>query len=145
MSITPAQCRAARGLLAWSQDELAERSKVSKRTIWRFEVGEVRPLERTLRDLAQALEAGGIVFLPEKEGAHTATVALSRGVSDPALRGAASSEQGAAGSKPVKTSAMDEDADELMAYFWSRPEQWAVLSAAGEQVLSTSKLPRARR
>jgi transcriptional regulator with XRE-family HTH domain len=138
MSITPAQCRAARGLLAWSQDELAERSKVSKRTIWRFEVGDVRPLERTLRDLVQALEAGGIMFLPEKEGIHSATVALSWGASDPALRGEASSKQGFAGGKPVKSSPLDEDSEELMAHFWSRPEQWAALSVAGKQVLTTA-------
>jgi len=138
MSITPAQCRAARGLLAWSQDELAEHSKVSKRTIWRFEVGDVRPHERTLRDVIEAFEAGGIVFLPEKEGIHSATVALAWGVADPALRGDAPSKKGAAGGKPVQSSALHEDADELSAYFWSRPEQWAGLSATGKHVLATA-------
>src|SRR5262249_20452941 len=76
--------------------KMQERSKVTKRTIWRFEVGDVRPHERTLRDVIEAFEADGIVFIPEKEGIHSATVAFFWGVADPALRGDASSKKDAA-------------------------------------------------
>lgn len=65
MPILPAQCRAARGLLGWSQDELtvAVGSSVSKRTIVRFERGETNPHPRTLEAIRFALEAAGIDFL----------------------------------------------------------------------------------
>jgi hypothetical protein len=65
MTVSPAQCRAARALLRWSQDELHQRSKVAQRTIADFERAARRPFERTLNDLQEALEAGGVVFLPE--------------------------------------------------------------------------------
>ena len=39
---TPEQCRAARGLLGWSQSQLADRANVSRTTIANFEAG--RPL-----------------------------------------------------------------------------------------------------
>lgn len=37
--VTPEQCRAARGLLGWSQSTLAERANVSKSTVAKFEAG----------------------------------------------------------------------------------------------------------
>ena len=40
MPLTPAQCRAARALLDWTQDELAERAEVSRGTIRGFESGQ---------------------------------------------------------------------------------------------------------
>jgi transcriptional regulator with XRE-family HTH domain len=58
--MTPAQCRAARALIAWSQDELASAAKVEKATIAIFELGERAPDARTLDDLRAALEAGGV-------------------------------------------------------------------------------------
>lgn len=67
MTISPAQCRAARALLRWSQDELHQRSKVAQRTIADFERAARTPFERTLNDLQEAMEAGGIVFLPEND------------------------------------------------------------------------------
>lgn len=65
MVISPEQCRAARALLGWSQDELTASSGVSKKTIADFERGERMPYERTLRDLRAALESAGVVFIPE--------------------------------------------------------------------------------
>jgi transcriptional regulator with XRE-family HTH domain len=62
--MSPAQCRAARGLLNWSQSDLGERSGVSQRAIADFERGATtRPFERTLIALDAAFEAAGIEFI----------------------------------------------------------------------------------
>jgi predicted transcriptional regulator len=60
--INEKQCRSARAWLGLSQDELAELSKVSSRTIAHFEAGNRVPHDRTLRDLQRALEEMGIEF-----------------------------------------------------------------------------------
>ena len=39
MSLSPAQCRAARALLNWTQEDLVRNSKVTKKTIADFERG----------------------------------------------------------------------------------------------------------
>lgn len=63
--MTPAQCRAARGLLNLSQVDLVERSGVSLRTIADFERGATtRPYGRTLTALVTTLEAAGVEFIP---------------------------------------------------------------------------------
>jgi ribosome-binding protein aMBF1 (putative translation factor) len=62
MELTAAQCRAARGLIGWSQQQLATASKVAKPTIANFEVGKSTPYERTAKDLVAALEAAGVEF-----------------------------------------------------------------------------------
>lgn len=62
MSFTPAQCRAARALLDWSQGELADASGVATKTIADFERGQRTPYDRTLADIQKALEAAGIEF-----------------------------------------------------------------------------------
>ena len=62
--ITPAQLRAARALLDWSQDRLALASGMPKRSIVRFESGETMPRVRTIRALKVALEEAGIEFMP---------------------------------------------------------------------------------
>jgi transcriptional regulator with XRE-family HTH domain len=67
MSISPELCRAARGLAGWSQQELATRAQVSRKTIVDFESGQVTPQPRTLRDIVAALEAAGVEFLPVEE------------------------------------------------------------------------------
>jgi transcriptional regulator with XRE-family HTH domain len=59
------QLRAARAMLGWSQEKLAEQSGVSVPTIKRLEPGD-EPLAttvETLRKLQMALEAEGIEFL----------------------------------------------------------------------------------
>lgn len=62
--ISPDQCRAARGLLGWSQDDLAKQSGVTKKSIADYERGATtKPQPRTLRDLRSALEAAGIEFI----------------------------------------------------------------------------------
>lgn len=63
--ITPEQSRAARGLLDWSRDQLAEAAGIPKRTIMRFEGREVEPRGSTLAGLRAAFEAAGVLFVSE--------------------------------------------------------------------------------
>lgn len=60
--IAPAQLRAARAWLGWSQDELAIKSGVSKHSIARYERGRSVAYDNTLARLRGALEAAGIHF-----------------------------------------------------------------------------------
>ena len=60
--ISAAQLRAARGLLGWSQGDLAEAAKVGRATITDFEAGKREPYARTLDDLRAALEWAGVEF-----------------------------------------------------------------------------------
>jgi transcriptional regulator with XRE-family HTH domain len=62
MLLTPAQCRAARALLGWSQDQLAAKAAVAKATIANFELGKRAAYDRTLKDLRVALEQAGVEF-----------------------------------------------------------------------------------
>jgi len=62
MLFLPAQCRAARALLNWSQAELSEKASVSKQTLVDFERGARQPYPRTLADIRSALEAAGVEF-----------------------------------------------------------------------------------
>jgi transcriptional regulator with XRE-family HTH domain len=61
-AITPALCRAARGLLDWSRDHLAEVSGAPSRTIADFELGNTVPRARTIKKLAEAFERSGVEF-----------------------------------------------------------------------------------
>jgi transcriptional regulator with XRE-family HTH domain len=60
--MTPAQCRAARALLDWSQGDLARRSDVAARTVRTFETGLREISEAKLEALQTALEKGGVEF-----------------------------------------------------------------------------------
>jgi transcriptional regulator with XRE-family HTH domain len=66
--LTPAQCRAARGLIDWSQLELAERAGVGIVTIRQLEAGNHTPRRATLDVVRRALEAGGVEFIDENGG-----------------------------------------------------------------------------
>lgn len=68
MPITAAQCRAARGLLSWSQTDLATEAKVSRATVTSFEADKRTPIENNLNALQTALEVAGIEFIPENGG-----------------------------------------------------------------------------
>lgn len=62
------QCRAARALLGWSQDDLERHSKVPKKTIADFERGARSPRVQTNDILKAAFEASGVVFIPQNGG-----------------------------------------------------------------------------
>jgi transcriptional regulator with XRE-family HTH domain len=66
--ITPEQCRAARGLLDWNQQQLAEVSHVGIVTIRQLEAGSNQPRRATLWVVRQALEAAGVEFIDENGG-----------------------------------------------------------------------------
>jgi transcriptional regulator with XRE-family HTH domain len=66
--MTPAQIRAARGLLGWSQRELAERSAVSERTVKSFEMGRSNPVRTTLIAWRKAFADAGVVFTDADDG-----------------------------------------------------------------------------
>ncbi len=67
MEITPGQCRAARALLNWTQDDLAKKVGVALRTIRDFENERRQPLKVVRSSIQQAFEQAGIEFL-EHEG-----------------------------------------------------------------------------
>lgn len=60
--MTPAQCRAARGLLKWNQDDLASAASVSAVTIRNFENEKSSPQRASLAMMVRALEAAGVEF-----------------------------------------------------------------------------------
>jgi DNA-binding XRE family transcriptional regulator len=68
--LTPALCRAARGLLDWTQVDLADHAAVSRSTIRDYE-GKHHELHRaTEAQLRLAFENGGVAFI-EVEGKGT--------------------------------------------------------------------------
>ncbi len=60
--ITPAQCRAARALLNWSQPELAKRCDMHVQTISAFESDTGSPTKKTLQKIGEIFEYSGIEF-----------------------------------------------------------------------------------
>ena len=64
MIIGALTCRAARGLLDWTQAELAEAAQVSLSALKNFEAGRSFPGAETLQALQAALEAADVEFLP---------------------------------------------------------------------------------
>jgi transcriptional regulator with XRE-family HTH domain len=67
--VTVSQLRAARAMIGWSQDQLAERSGVSKPTIARLELAPqdsaIGGYASTSEKLVSALEAAGVIFVEE--------------------------------------------------------------------------------
>ena len=60
--LTPAQSRAARGLLNWSQSDLAGAARVSLSTVRNFEKSRWTPIANSLAAMREALEAAGAEF-----------------------------------------------------------------------------------
>ncbi|HMN15746.1 MAG TPA: helix-turn-helix domain-containing protein [Bellilinea sp.] len=61
--ITGRQLRAARAWLGWTQQDLSDRSKISKRSIARFEGLETVAYDDTLDALQRTLEEAGMLFI----------------------------------------------------------------------------------
>jgi transcriptional regulator with XRE-family HTH domain len=66
--LTPAQCRAARGLIDWSQSDLAQHAGVGIVTIRQLEADVHAPRRATLDVVRRALEAAGVEFIDENGG-----------------------------------------------------------------------------
>jgi len=63
MSITTAQIRGARGILNWSQQDLAQRTGISATSIGAIENGQTTPRASTLETIRKTLENAGIEFI----------------------------------------------------------------------------------
>ena len=62
MAISPAQCRAARGLIAMDQAVLAEAANLSRNVIIDFEKGRRVPTRNNLAAIQRVLEKAGVEF-----------------------------------------------------------------------------------
>jgi transcriptional regulator with XRE-family HTH domain len=62
------QSRAARGLLGWSQQKLADMASVSLATVQFFETNKREPIPNNLTAMRRSLEDGGVEFIPARNG-----------------------------------------------------------------------------
>lgn len=76
MTISPAQCRAARGLVEMDQAVLAKAANLSRNTIVDFEKGKRTPGPNNLAAIRTALESAGVQFLADGEAATGPGAAL---------------------------------------------------------------------
>ncbi|MDG4889290.1 helix-turn-helix transcriptional regulator [Mesorhizobium sp. WSM4887] len=67
MEMTPDQCRAARALIKWNQQRLADAAGIGIATLTLFETGTSAPRPATVEVLERALRDAGVVFLEEGE------------------------------------------------------------------------------
>jgi transcriptional regulator with XRE-family HTH domain len=71
--ISAAQCRAARALLDWTQDDLATNAQVARATVADFESNaRLAPMRQNLIAIVTAFEASGVVFIPEEKNGQGA-------------------------------------------------------------------------
>lgn len=66
--IASVQCRAARGLLGWSQQDLATHAGVGIVTIRQLEGDRKQPRRATLAVVRAAFEQAGVLFIEENGG-----------------------------------------------------------------------------
>src|SRR5690242_401578 len=77
--ITPAQLRAARALLDWSQQELARRAGLGLSTVRDFEAGRRLPTVASLDALHRVLTAAEIEFILDARGSEGVTLRRGAG------------------------------------------------------------------
>lgn len=70
---SPAQLRAARALLGWTQEELHARTGLARRTLWSVENSERPPSRKTVMLLTRTLERAGVHFLTLSDGRRGVT------------------------------------------------------------------------
>jgi len=66
--ITASQCRAARGLLDWTQQKLADAARIGVATVRQFEADGAETRHTTLVVLKWAFETAGVEFIDENGG-----------------------------------------------------------------------------
>ena len=66
--ITPAQCKAARGLLGMDQADLAEAAGVTRNVVIDFESSRRKTIKRNIQAITRVLEEAGVEFIPENGG-----------------------------------------------------------------------------
>ncbi|MER8523749.1 MULTISPECIES: helix-turn-helix transcriptional regulator [unclassified Mesorhizobium] len=79
--ISPQQLRAARALIDWTREDLANASGITVRTLVRIENAQTTSRQTTFDALVAALETAGIEFIPENGGG--AGVRLARRSNSP--------------------------------------------------------------
>jgi predicted transcriptional regulator len=77
-AIYAAQIRAARGLLNWSQGELAERAGVSKQSVTRIEIGTTDPRFSTMTAMIEAIRGAGVEMAEDVNGTVRLTVSRAK-------------------------------------------------------------------
>ncbi|WP_122050924.1 helix-turn-helix transcriptional regulator [Asaia bogorensis] len=77
--LSPDQCRAARGWLGWSQEELARRAKIGHSTLKDFESGRRTPMRNNLEALRAVLENAGVGLLIDEQNRPYGITANSKG------------------------------------------------------------------
>lgn len=68
MPITAAQCRAARGLLGWSQEHLASVAHVGRNTVVDFEKERRTPRYNNIAAMKAVMEDAGVEFIETNGG-----------------------------------------------------------------------------
>ena len=76
--IYAAQVRAARALMNWSQDELAERAGIAKQTVLRIENGSFDARFSTVNAVASAFRRAGVEMGEDAAGVITLSVPSER-------------------------------------------------------------------
>jgi transcriptional regulator with XRE-family HTH domain len=71
-----AKIRAARGLLNWSQGELADRAGVSKQSVTRIEKGSMDPRFSTMTALNEAIRLTGLEI--DEDDSGTVRISMAR-------------------------------------------------------------------
>jgi transcriptional regulator with XRE-family HTH domain len=66
--MSPEQCRAARGWLGWTQQELARLAGVGLSTVRDFEKGERTPIANNLAAIRRVIEEAGLRLLFREDG-----------------------------------------------------------------------------
>jgi transcriptional regulator with XRE-family HTH domain len=91
--MSPEQCRAARGWLGWTQQELARRAGVGLSTVRDFEKGERTPIPNNLAAIRRAIEDAGIRLVFDEGGGATG-LTIGKAGREPAAKASGATDAG---------------------------------------------------